>query len=416
MSVNVSISRLRDERNVSGVDKIITNTPSGSEEESGGSVTWVPENEARSYVSTDTLEVSENGTYPEKGEEGTYYNEVKVNVEGGRETESTELIDEKTITANGTYYAINDATNTDAKKAGYEQVNVEIPLTAKVITENGEYYATDDTSAEGDPVQAWSSVEVKVEGDGSGDGRKIAKTIKANGLYKASNEPVGEEPISGYSQVDVALPMVRKKVSKNGTFIASDEQDANGETALAYSEVEVGVEIIQPSFDFVMSIDKKKNRLSMPFNISISNTAEDDYGDYEKAHKPQVNFRNADIYLFTSGGGVSPFRAPDFNFGGEFCHSWPRTITVNGSEIKINSYRDAVNYTRLNNWANDTVKVGNGRIKYIKRGQFIDSGRGFVIAGNYPWWYGYQNWIVPNVSYTKDQYYSFTILITTAHA
>lgn len=416
MSRDISISRLRTPRNVSNVDKIVTNTPaSGSD--SGGSTTWVPENEAMNYVNKETLDVSENGTYTAK--DGTYYNEVKVDVDGsgsgsgGDGGDTTELIDEKVIKANGTYYAIDDATNTDAKEAGYEKVNVQVPLIAKVITANGQYDATDDISAEGDPAQGYSSVEVRVTGDG---GRKIKKLIKANGTYKASDEDVGEdeEPVSGYSEVDVALPMVRKNVTKNGTFNASDEQDSNGDDAIAYSEVEVGVQILQPSFDFIMKVDRKKNKVNLPFDISISNTAESDYGDYEKQHNPQVNFRNANIYLFTSGGGNSPFRVPNFNFGSGFCHSWPQTITMNGTTRKINNYNEAWAYTRLNNWANDVVKEGRGRIKYIKHGQFTSSGRGFVIAGDYAAW-GYQCWIVPNVSYSKDQYYSFAITISVPH-
>lgn len=410
MSKSVSISRLREARNVAAVDKIITNTPSTGEDDSGGSVTWVPEEDAADYIDADTLDVSENGTYTP--EDGNYYNVVKVEVEGGASSgDSAELIDEKTIKANGIYYAIDDAQDADSKTAAYEQVNVEVPLAAKVITANGYYDATDDTSAEGDPVQGFSSVEVKVPGLGESDGRKIKKTIKSNGQYRAADEIVGEDedPIQAYSEVDVAVPLITKKVQGNGTFNASDEQDSNGDTAVAYSEVEVGVDILQPALNATIGMDRKKHSLTLPFSVSIKDTSESDYGDYEKQHKPTVNFRNANIYIFESGGGLSPFRVSNFNFGSGFCHSWPRTITVNGQEKKIKNNSDAWNYTRLNNWATDTVKQSGNIIKYIKHGQFTGSGSGFVISGEYS---GYMSWIVQNVSYSKDQYYSFTITVS----
>ena len=56
------------------------------------------------------------------------------------------VIVSKTLTQNGTYYAIADAAD------GYDPVTVAVPIASKSITKNGIYYAADDDLKGFDPV------------------------------------------------------------------------------------------------------------------------------------------------------------------------------------------------------------------------------------------------------------------------
>ena len=114
MSKNISIKVGGVSRNFSNVPKIQT-----KEVGTGDSIDWIPQDEANDYAITETLRVTENGTYhPSSGKCG--FNEVNVRVSGGAGT----LI-EKTITQNGEYYAMDDEAD------GYSKVtvNVSAPIT-----------------------------------------------------------------------------------------------------------------------------------------------------------------------------------------------------------------------------------------------------------------------------------------------
>lgn len=110
MSKNISVK-------VGGVSRNFSNVPKIQTEEalSGNTINWIPEDEANDYAVTETLRITQNGTYhPSSGKCG--FNEVVVNVSGGGGT----LI-EKNITQNGDYYATDD--NAD----GYSKVSVNVP-------------------------------------------------------------------------------------------------------------------------------------------------------------------------------------------------------------------------------------------------------------------------------------------------
>lgn len=122
----------------------------------------------------------------------------------------------KSITANGTYNALND--NLD----GYSTVtvNVQALLGTKSITSNGTY------NASGDSLEGYSSVTVNVTPNVG------TKNISTNGTYNASGDS-----LDGYSSVTVAVsPNVgTKSITSNGTYnSSSDSLDG-------YSQVVVNV-------------------------------------------------------------------------------------------------------------------------------------------------------------------------------
>lgn len=93
------------------------------------------------------------------------------------------VVGAKSITANGTYSALNDSLD------GYSTVtvNVEPNVGTKNITTNGTYNASSDN------YDGYSSVTVNVSGGNLG-----TKTITQNGTYNASSDN-----LDGYSQVTV---------------------------------------------------------------------------------------------------------------------------------------------------------------------------------------------------------------------
>lgn len=110
MSKNISIKVGGVSRNFSNVPKIQT-----EEAVTGDNINWIPEDEANDYAVTETLRITQNGTYhPSSGKCG--FNEVVVNVSGG----GGGTLVEKTITENGDYYAIDDEAD------GYSKVTVNV--------------------------------------------------------------------------------------------------------------------------------------------------------------------------------------------------------------------------------------------------------------------------------------------------
>lgn len=120
MSKNISVK-------VGGVSRNFSNVPKIQTEEAitGDNIDWIPEDEANDYAVTETARITQNGTYhPSSGKCG--FNEVVVNVSGGG---GGGTLIEKTITANGDYYAVDD--NAD----GYSKVSVNIVTPITYLTQ-----------------------------------------------------------------------------------------------------------------------------------------------------------------------------------------------------------------------------------------------------------------------------------------
>lgn len=120
MSKNISIK-------VGGVSRNFSNVPKIQTEEAitGDNIDWIPEDEANDYAITESARITQNGTYhPSSGKCG--FNEVVVNVSGGG---GGGTLIEKTITANGDYYAVDD--NAD----GYSKVSVNIVTPINYVTQ-----------------------------------------------------------------------------------------------------------------------------------------------------------------------------------------------------------------------------------------------------------------------------------------
>ena len=117
MSKNIAVK-------VGGVSRNFSNVPKIQIKEAltGNNIDWIPEDEANDYAVTETLRISQNGTYhPSSGKCG--FSEVVANVSGGGGT----LI-EKNITQNGEYYAMDD--NAD----GYSKVSVNVASETNIMT------------------------------------------------------------------------------------------------------------------------------------------------------------------------------------------------------------------------------------------------------------------------------------------
>lgn len=106
MSKNITIKEGTTAKNFSGVKKISTN------QMGGGSVSWIPEDEAVNYVNLKKITARQNGTYTAEDESCDGFSEVKVEVPAD--------VKDKVITANGEYIAAEDSC------LGYRKVTVNV--------------------------------------------------------------------------------------------------------------------------------------------------------------------------------------------------------------------------------------------------------------------------------------------------
>lgn len=437
----INIKEDEHSRTFSGVKKLVTNTSDG------GTATWIPEDEAVDYVEKESLSITENGTY--KAKQGAIFGDINVNVaqSSGDETDGVQLISDKTINANGTYKA-SDEVGGDDKQAGYESVTVDLPLESKTITKNGVYNAADDVDSMGRQIQGYSSLDIQV---GEGDEiKQVSKDIKKNGMYLPEDE--GDD-VAGFNQVNVALPFIEKKViDHGGIYRASAEQDANGDEIQGYKSIEVKIKVTQPVMDCTMNVDHHESIKTLPFDISIGNTAPADYEEQDIANPPVVDFSHATIKMYQSGISVpatqlqqySPFTQGNLNMGaGAIWKKWPdkvddkeiknwndsRAFIAGDMGFKAGSAGTITEATvragglgryagsgknRTEIWgdiytSNDRFRVNqeNNVTKFIFSNSFIYSDNAFVIASNG----NCIGWLVENVSFKKGDRFSFTVSV-----
>ena len=140
-----------------------------------------------------TRDIIANGTYNASSDNCSGYSSVNVNVP------DPHSFAEKTITKNGTYTAA------DSGVSGFSSVSVNIPLTSKDITSNGAYVNSGG---------GWNTLNVNVPDPHT----FTSRTINSNGTYNASDDNV-----SGFSSVNVNVPLGVHTAIENGTYYASNE-------------------------------------------------------------------------------------------------------------------------------------------------------------------------------------------------
>lgn len=106
MAKNITIKEGATAKNFTGVKKITTN------QMGGGSVSWIPEDEAVDYVNLKTITARKNGTYKAEDNACDGFSEVKVEVPAD--------VKDKVITTNGEYLAAED------NCLGYRKVTVNV--------------------------------------------------------------------------------------------------------------------------------------------------------------------------------------------------------------------------------------------------------------------------------------------------
>lgn len=169
MAKNIVIAEGTQGKTFTGVSKIRTT------KQGGGSLNWVPEDEAGNYVTLKTKRIRENGTYTAAADKATGYKSVEVSVSPKVKSQSFEY--------NGTYQAA------DYDVDGFSQVRInvkggsDVKLKSKKIIYNGTYKAEDD-GADG-----FSSVSVLVSGTVSdiGDLRYLMKGFDLDVNHGAMN-------------------------------------------------------------------------------------------------------------------------------------------------------------------------------------------------------------------------------------
>ena len=106
MSKNITIKEGAVAKNFTGVKKLSTN------QMGGGSVSWIPEDEAVDYVRLKKITARQNGTYTAEDESCDGFSEVKVDIPSD--------VKDKVITTNGEYLAAED------NCVGYRKVTVNV--------------------------------------------------------------------------------------------------------------------------------------------------------------------------------------------------------------------------------------------------------------------------------------------------
>lgn len=373
MSKFVRIAENDIPRDFPSISKLVTKTVEGGEQ------TWVPEDEAYNYADAGVLSVEKNGDY--KPEKGKYYKEVDVDV---KSKIKGQLID-KTFTKNGEYKAKlenpgasdsddDDDSEDESKIVGYRVVDVQLPFEEKRIEKEGVYSAADDKAPDGTPYQGFSKVTVVVGGE-TGE----------------------EETPSG----DVVGSLIERKITANGYYYASDEKDADGDTAAGYSKVVVNVAKpdIYPSIGFKMKvIDFGVNQLQIYTNISIMNTLTDKYDWYEKKYLPVVDFSAARIEILSSVEDVL-----------WALHNIHNVYDSSGNEVDKGLHGQWVGSG--NEIVGPTDKEydnGDGSLMIRKAWVFSESGTEFYLRRN-----GTNVARVSNISFSKGEHYSYTVLLST---
>ena len=153
-----------------------------------------------------TQDINQNGSYHFTPEPNTAFSDANINV-----NVPEKKLETKEITENGVYRAIDEEPRVDGFSVISVNVDSKVLIEDKRITENGHYQAIDEG---GDGY-----VDVLVDVDPEAVlGHKV---VGQNGDYYAE-----DDDFDGYSSITVAVPtadLIRKVITTNGTFRASDE-------------------------------------------------------------------------------------------------------------------------------------------------------------------------------------------------
>lgn len=156
-----------------------------------------------------TQSITKNGVFTFTPEPNTGFSEVTLHVEVPMPREK--VIINQTFTENGTYRAIDEEPVADGYGIVTVNVDPKILIDEKTITQNGTWQAIDEGA---DAVK-------KVIVDVDPEAVLGHKTIGQNGDYNSE-----DDGFDGYKTVTVAVPtsdLIRKVITTNGTFRASDE-------------------------------------------------------------------------------------------------------------------------------------------------------------------------------------------------